>query len=207
MKRRLFLGGALVATPAFASAQSDRELIGQLDREVIALKQRIRALEGQLETCGAGEGDPGKIYPELVQVFSGGPVKVDRQGAVALVTLPGDTLFSQGGLTLREEADFALDLLATALKLHTATRALVVGHTEADPPPLALRRSYPTNWELSVARGAAVARALVERFAVPAGRVTAAGRAGSQPVADDDTPEGRALNRRVVVHVLPTGAS
>jgi chemotaxis protein MotB len=205
VKAAVLAGALLVPLAVRAGAQSDRDLIGQLDREVIALHQKLKILEDRLAGCGTG-GDAGPIYPELVQVFSGGPVKVARVGTATRVTLPGEVLFSAGSVSLREEANFALDLLATALKLHTDVSVLLVGHTDGDAPSGALKRLFPTNWELSYARALAVARALIDQHGVPAARITVAGRADLDPVTGNDTPEGRATNRRVVAHLV-TGAS
>ncbi len=209
MRRRLrgLLGGFVLGALALplavhAGASSDRELIGQLDREVIALKQKVRYLEERLTGCATG-GEAGPIYPELVQVFSGGPVHVERAGGSTRVTLPGDLLFSSGSVALREEASFALDLLATALKLHMEMNVLLVGHTDADPPGGPLRKLFPSNWELSYARALAVARALVEEHGVPYTRFTVAGRADLDPLTGNDTPEGKATNRRVVAQLTP----
>lgn len=193
---------ALVASPVVFAASSDRELIGQLDREVIALRQKLKILEERLSGCSTG-GGVAPVYPELVQVFAGGPVTVERTGMLTRVTLPGDLLFASGSLTLREESEYALDLLATALKLHMDLNVLVVGHTDAEAPPRALLKLYPTNWELSYARALAVTRELVEGHGVPYTRFTVAGRADLEPLTGNDTPEGRAVNRRVVAHLTP----
>lgn len=206
MRRAVAAGFVLIAMAipfaVRAGATSDRDLIGQLDREVIALKQKARYLEERLGGCATG-GEAGPVYPELVQVFSGGPVQVDRAGGVTRVVLPGDLLFSGGSVAVREEASFALDLLATALKLHMEMNVLLVGHTDADPPAGSFRKLFPSNWELSYARALAVARALVEEHGVPYTRFTVAGRADLDPVTGNDTPEGRAANRRVVAHLTP----
>lgn len=200
----LGLGLLLLALPLVvrAGASSDRELIGQLDREVIALKQKVRYLEERLAGSPPG-GEAGSIYPELVQIFSGGPVKVERAAGATQVSLPGDMLFSSGSVGLREESSFALDLLATALKLHMDLNVLVVGHTDADAPSGPFKKLYASNWELSYARALAVTRALVEEHGVPYTRFTVAGRADLDPLTGNDTPEGRATNRRVVAHLTP----
>ena len=194
----------LLAVPVGVNAgvRSERDLIAQLDREVIALRQKLQLLEARLAGCGTG-ADTGTVYPELVQVFSGGPVQVTRAGGSTQVTLPGDTLFSAGSLGFREEATFALDLLATAIKLHPELSVLLVGYSDGDPPSGPFRKAYPSNWELSYARALAVARALTERHGVPAARMMVAGRADLDPLSGNDTPEGRATNRRVVAHLSP----
>ncbi len=72
----------------------------------------------------------------------------------------------------------------------------MVGHTDSVP----LQRSNPlsTNQRLSEARAATIADILVQN-GVPQDRVRSEGRAATDPVADDSTREGRALNRRVEV--------
>jgi chemotaxis protein MotB len=75
----------------------------------------------------------------------------------------------------------------------------VEGHT--DPIPIS-NLQFPSNWELSAQRATTVLRYLV-RAGVPAERLRAVGYADTRPVADNSTPEGRAMNRRValVVHL------
>jgi flagellar motor protein MotB len=201
--RGLALAALLLAPFAVrAGASSDRQLIGQLDREIIALGQKVKILEERLTGCATGTS-AAPIYAELIQVFSGGPVAVTRQGAATRVSLPGTILFSEDTVNLREESAFALDLLATALKLHPEVDVLLVGHTDPTPPPKQLLRIYPTNSELSHARALAVARALSDKHGVPFARFTVAGRADLEPTTSNDTPEGRAENRRVVAHLTP----
>ncbi|MDG4867810.1 OmpA family protein [Guyparkeria sp. 1SP6A2] len=69
----------------------------------------------------------------------------------------------------------------------------VEGHT--DDRPIQTWR-YPSNWELSAARAAAVVRRLIDAGIRP-GRLNAVGLADTQPIASNDNPEGRAENRRV----------
>jgi chemotaxis protein MotB len=75
----------------------------------------------------------------------------------------------------------------------------VEGHTDAIPIS---NLQFPSNWELSAQRATTVLRYLV-RAGVPAERLRAVGYADTRPVADNSTPEGRAINRRValVVHL------
>ncbi len=181
---------------------ADADLVHQLDREVLALRERNRLLEEQAADCGQG-GPPPPIYPELVQVFRDTEVRVAREGQRVAVTIPGGLLFAPGGTTVREEAGMVLDLLATALQLHPDQHVWVVGHTDGEPLSGSLRRRYGTNWELSAARAAAFMHALVEEHGIAEDRFTIAGLGATRPVADNDTPEGRAQNRRIVVVIGP----
>lgn len=187
------------------SFAADRALIAQLDREVIALQQRVEVLETALASCAVDDTPPA-IYAELVQIYAGGPVKVSRTGLVTQITLPVDLLMVSGGNRLREEATPTLDLLATALKLHPELQVTVIAYADADEPSTTQRKTIPTAWELTALRATAVARALIEQYSVPAERVTVAGRGTTHPIADNDTTEGRAQNRRIVIEIRPGDA-
>jgi chemotaxis protein MotB len=193
---------AMAWQAASAGAAEDRALIGQLDREVIALQQRVKVLEGRLGDCSDG-GPPDPFYSELVQVFSGQPIGVARVGRRLQIVVQADLLFGAGTLTVRDEGQFVLDLVSTALKLHTDWQVQVIGYTDDDPPPAALRKLAPTNWELSVLRAAVLTRELAEGYGVSPHRFTVSGRGDRSPLASNDTPEGRAQNRRMVFELTP----
>jgi chemotaxis protein MotB len=77
----------------------------------------------------------------------------------------------------------------------------VEAHTDHGPMGGGTRNYWPTNWELSVARAAAVVRYLQEHGVAPE-QLTASGYAFYHPVAPNDTPLGRAQNRRIEITVL-----
>jgi chemotaxis protein MotB len=93
------------------------------------------------------------------------------------------------------------------LKLHTDLIIVATGYVDAAGPPPALAKRYPTTWEWSAARAAIVVRELVEGYGVSPHRFTAAGRGDQDPVASNDTPEGRLQNRRIVFSIEPGPSS
>ena len=113
------------------------------------------------------------------------------------VSLAEAGFFESGGAAVSSDAADVLDALAESLKDSNAP-IRVEGHT--DSTPIATAR-YPSNWELSTARSSAVLAKLLEHGINPE-RLSAAGYAGFQPVADNSTPEGRAQNRRVDIVVI-----
>jgi chemotaxis protein MotB len=72
----------------------------------------------------------------------------------------------------------------------------IVGHTDNVPIRSFV---YPSNWELSTARSSSVCRLLIDQYGIDPGRFTAMGKAFYQPLASNDTPEGRHENRRVEI--------
>lgn len=198
----LWLPAVALGSGCTAPVRRQQDLISQLDREIIALGQENARLREQLRTCDTG-GEPPPIYLELRQVFGGMEIGVSHEGQDVRVRLPGGLLFSPGATELRTESEFAMDLLSTALNIHADLRITVTAHTDDQPPSGRLKRRFPTNWELSLARAAAVGRDLIEGWGLSPHRFTFAGRAEWDPIADNDTPEGREANRRVDVLIQP----
>jgi flagellar motor protein MotB len=175
------------------------DLEEQLDREVRALQIRTRSLEAQVASC-ATEGAASTIYAELIQVYSGTEVQVEREQGRAVVVIPGDVIFTPSSESLREEAAMVLDLLGTALQLHPDLGVWVIGHSDDNLTPAA-KKKYGDTMAFSLARARTFADALADRFGVDPKRMTIAGRGDLDPIADNDTPQGRAQNRRLVVVV------
>jgi type VI secretion system protein ImpK len=121
--------------------------------------------------------------------------EVDR----SVVTVRGDGLFASGSATLVPEREALMGRIAEALaKISGAV--LVTGHT--DNVPLRTAR-FPSNWHLSEERARSVRDLLVARGVQPE-RIKAEGRADGEPIASNDTPANRALNRRVEITLLTT---
>lgn len=112
------------------------------------------------------------------------------EGGVSIV-LPESFLYGSGSAEiLHKEA-----LKGLGKKLKTASGTIFVeGHTDSIPVATA---SFPSNWELSVLRAVNVVKFLADECGIDPRNLSAAGYADSRPVASNDTPEGRAQNRRV----------
>jgi type VI secretion system protein ImpK len=130
-----------------------------------------------------------------------GLVKVDDHLDRSVVTILGDGLFKPGEATIGTGDRGLLDRIGDALKSVPGT-VDVIGHS--DNVPIRTLR-FPSNWELSRARADSVARLLAARVAPDRLRVD--GRGDAEPVVANDTPQGRAKNRRVEITLhVPAGA-
>ncbi len=107
-------------------------------------------------------------------------------------------LFDSGGIRIKEDGRKTLDRIGEILKDLSSRMIRIEGHTDNVPISGALSNRYPTNWELSTARATAVVRHL-QGLGIPPEQLSAAGYASYQPVGDNDTPEGRSRNRRIVI--------
>jgi chemotaxis protein MotB len=108
-------------------------------------------------------------------------------------------LFESGSADLKAQAATLLESLVGMLQRHPGWLS-VEGHTDDQPIATA---QYPSNWELSAARASTVARYLV-LHGIAAHRVQAVGYAETRPRSQNDSPEGRARNRRVTLVMYPS---
>lgn len=121
------------------------------------------------------------------------------------VTILDRVLFPSGQAALTPDGERIIAKVATILAKIGDRRIMIEGHTDNIPirPPLSLR--FPTNWELSTARATEVVKHLLSQGVLSAARLSAVGRADTAPVASNVAEDGRRLNRRIEIIVLPPG--
>jgi chemotaxis protein MotB len=126
-------------------------------------------------------------------------VRADERGVVIVLQTDGVT-FASGSWAIAPPGLKVLEALGGPLST-LLNRIIVEGHTDNQP----MNSGGITNWELSGFRASSVVREL-ERLGVPGARLTLGGYGNTRPVATNDTPEGRAANRRVeIVLSVATG--
>jgi len=126
-------------------------------------------------------------------------IQMGRDGLV--ISLREAGFFDSGLATPRPETLPSLRQIAASLS-HSPYDLRVEGHTDNVPIHTEV---FDSNWELSSARATRIARIFLDLGAVPAERLSAAGYAEFHPVASNATAEGRAVNRRVDLVVIPRG--
>jgi chemotaxis protein MotB len=117
------------------------------------------------------------------------------------ITLPGDVLFASGSVNLKPEGQKLLRELVAEIKQQPYQIA-VLGFSDNVPVGPKLRERFPSNWELAGMRAASVVR-LMQAEGIPSSQLVAVSQGENQPVASNDTPEGRAENRRIDVRLRP----
>ncbi|HNY39013.1 MAG TPA: flagellar motor protein MotB [Bryobacteraceae bacterium] len=123
-------------------------------------------------------------------------VRLDRRGLV--ISLREAAFFPPGNDAIEPGALPTLTTIAAELN-RTPNPIRLEGHT--DSVPISTER-FPTNWHLSSSRAVSMLELFSSRFGIPAERMAVAGFADTAPVATNQTPEGRARNRRVDIVVL-----
>ena len=146
--------------------------------------------------AGGGVGSyMDKQERELRQATAGTEIQVERQGDEIKLVFPDTITFDFNSYVVRPEMRGQLQEVAKVLNAYPSTVIGVFGHTDNVG-------SAEVNQRLSEQRADAVAGSL-ESFGVNRARMQTRGFGFTQPVASNDTPEGRAQNRRVELRIIP----
>ncbi len=126
-------------------------------------------------------------------------VTISMEGGILIIRIKTEgVLFDSGSADLKENVVPILDIIGDSLRFYRGL-IMVEGHT--DNVPINTLK-YPSNWELSTARAVSVLKYWVEKNVILPTDIVAAGYADTRPVDTNETPEGRAKNRRVEILVL-----
>jgi chemotaxis protein MotB len=125
-------------------------------------------------------------------------IKVDK--GVVYIDISDKLLFKSGKYQVTDEAKTVLGKVALVLKNQPDIEFMVEGHTDNVPYKNGVLLD---NWDLSVKRATAVVRILQTQYGLDPVKMSAAGRGEYMPVTSNDTPEGRAANRRTRIVILP----
>ncbi len=134
-----------------------------------------------------------KLTAAITSLNEIGNIKEEKRGVV--ITLSGSVLFASGKYELLPIAKEKLNEVATALKDQGYKKIIVEGHTDS-------RGTEANNESLSLKRANSVRSHLVSQ-GMEGAKITAVGLGESRPIASNDTPDGRANNRRVELVVTP----
>ena len=125
-------------------------------------------------------------------------IKVEK--GVVYVDISDKLLFNSGQYEVSEKANAILGKIASILNAQPDLDVMVEGHTDS----IAIHNAVLTdNWDLSVKRATSVVRILEKKYKISPIRMTAAGHGKYVPVSSNVTEDGRALNRRTRIIILP----
>lgn len=125
-------------------------------------------------------------------------IKIDK--GVVYIDISDKMLFKTGRYEVTDRAKVVLGKVAKVLLGHPEIEFMVEGHTDNVPYH---EGQLADNWDLSVKRATSVVRILQGEYSIPPARMTAAGRGEYVPISDNSTIEGRSVNRRTRIVILP----
>jgi chemotaxis protein MotB len=175
-----------------------RQANAELESETVELgtELMLRDLEvAQLEQ------EQQELTDEVTRWAVRGAIKMHMLADGLHLILPHDVLFASGTTTLSSEGHELIAELVQEINQQPYQIA-VLGFTDNVPVGPSLAERYPSNWELSGARAASVVR-VMEEEGIPATQLVAVSRGETEPIASNETAEGRAQNRRIDVRLRP----
>ncbi len=198
------LGAAKTALAAAEAAWSGEK--AGLVSDKSKLKASVAEMEGALKEAAARRAEAEKRVAEFrdlllrfKKLIDAGQLRVQIVDGRMVVVLATDILFASGKADLSDGGKTALTEVGGVLAALGDRAFQVEGHT--DNVPIATDR-FPSNWELASARAIVVVKTLITA-GVGADHVSAASFADTHPVADNSTPEGKKVNRRIEIVLVP----
>ena len=201
-----------------ANSQKNRELLAQLE----AKEQALAAENARLEKLKNDLADRSNRVAELEKVisdkdaamralkdaiskaltdFEGKGLTVEQRDGKVYVSMENKLLFNSGSWAVGTEGKRAVQQLGSVLGQNPDIAVLIEGHT--DNVPYQGNGQLVGNWDLSTKRATAIVNILRENNNINPENLTAAGRGEFAPIATNDTPEGKAKNRRIEVILTP----
>lgn len=127
-------------------------------------------------------------------------VTINVEGSAVFISISDKMLFSSGSYIITPRAKAILGKVADVIKAQPEVQFMVEGHTDNKAISAGVIKD---NWDLSVMRATSVVRVLQKNYGVEPSRMIAAGRSEYVPVTSNANAEGRSLNRRTRIVILP----
>jgi chemotaxis protein MotB len=188
---------AAVLTLTGCSCKEYEEQIMALDAQVADLQQQLGEREATLAECN-------DLTEELRQNLR----EAEMEHAVAIeqrddryieMTLDNAVTFASSQWIVLDTMVPTLEVIANTIRNRSDFKVHVEGHTDDKKILEEFQDRWPSNWELGAYRAAAVTRYLTNDLDLPAERFASVSYGPFHPVASNDTADGRAQNRRVVI--------
>jgi chemotaxis protein MotB len=142
------------------------------------------------------------LIAEMQNEIDENQIQITQLADKLKVSIVDKVLFASGEATISSEGLAVLKRVGNILNNTKNKIVRVEGHTDNIPIQRKIDQ-FPTNWELSTARATNVVRFLQDDVKMDPTRLEAVGLGEYHPVAGNDTQEGRALNRRIEISLLP----
>jgi chemotaxis protein MotB len=169
-----------------------------------SLKAREEELANRQQEIGRLRGTYENLVADLESEVASGQIEIEQLREGLRLNVADEILFPSGSATLNQSGLRVLRKVAKQL-VKLGNRVEIQGHTDNVPIRPDAATKYPSNWELAAARATVVVRLLAAEGVDP--RLLSAVSFGEyQPVASNDTPEGRLRNRRIEIRLQPVAA-
>ena len=163
-----------------------------------AAKSTQEQAEAKAESNRKAQVAEDELKVALRQEIGQGLVDVQREDDKVIITVGAGGAFASGSANLTPEA---IEIMNRIAEVNAAgkSKIKVSGHT--DDVPLIFGSNYRDNWDLAAARSASVVQAFAANGTISEERLEAISYGESRPVEPNDTPDGRAKNRRIEIEI------
>jgi len=183
------------------------EEVAKGHNEIQELQSHFINLKGQKALGETKKGQLKSTYEALItdleKQIENQEVTIEAFKDQISVTLVDRILFEFGKATITPEGEEILKKVGEILKNIQGKQIRIVGHTDNIPIMQEYRYKFPSNWELSAGRSSAVIRYFQKNIHLDPGNLEAVGRSFYEPIASNETSQGRAQNRRVEIIISP----
>lgn len=179
------------------NTDGDSDQINDKEQETMSGESVLE--QAELQGTKQSEEMSEAIETEAKQKGIAQQIEIDFTAQYVQLTLNGALLFDSAKATIRDDAVQLVDKVGDILTNYSGRMIEITGYT--DSVPLLDDPKYDDNWDLSSARAKSVLMYLVNNKGMDLKKLKASGRGENDPVASNDTAEGRAQNRRVEIKI------
>ncbi len=180
---------------------TENERLKKLKQTLDARSNRVQELENVIAAKDAKMNQLKDAISKALTNFEGNGLTVEQRDGKVYVSMENKLLFSSGSWAVGAQGKKAVDQLASVLADNPDIAVLIEGHT--DNVPYTGTGQVKGNWDLSTKRATAIVQILRNNKNINPENLTAAGRGEYAPIASNQTPEGKAKNRRIEVILTP----
>ncbi len=184
-----------------AELENRRVMQESLHDEINTIIGEKSQLLRQLEQEQESNKQIANLKTRLEQELNESRVEISQlKNQVTVIKLTSEVLFSTGSAKIKPAGEKVLSIIADSLNAYPLRAVSVEGHTDDIP----IRNAYfKSNWELSTARGLAAVEFFQRNADVDPKRLKVVGYGQYHPVSSNESAEGRQLNRRIEIRILP----
>ncbi|MFC4689419.1 OmpA family protein [Dokdonia genika] len=184
-----------------AALEAERKRLERLQKDLADRSARVDELEGLIAAKDAKMRGLKDAISKALTDFEGKGLTVEQRDGKVYVSLENKLLFDSGSWTVGTNGTKAVRQLGSVLADNPEIAVLIEGHT--DNVPYGGSGNLQGNWDLSAKRATSIVNILRQHKGIDPKNLTAAGRGEYAPVAENDTPENKAKNRRIEVILTP----
>ena len=185
------------------SLAAEQDRLNKLKADLDASSKRLSELESYIAAKDASMKKLKETLMKSLKAFDGKGLTVHEKDGKVYVSMENKLLFQTGSWAVNAEGKTAVVEVGKVLAQNPDLSILIEGHTDDDKITGNLGGGIESNWDLSTKRATAIVNILSENKGVNKQNLTAAGRGEFAPLMSNETPEGKAKNRRIEIILTP----